>query len=112
MSTTSTKTTEEVMFEIESVLKTIGIKYEKEKWVLSAPYILVGSFVILFFSYVFHCSVPSYKESTSHKRDKIRTIRFDLEVCFLPRLEMLGTDNMHMSLVKGICTIGHINKLL
>lgn len=48
MSTTSTKTTEEVMFEIESVLKTIGIKYEKEKWVLSAPYILVGSFVILF----------------------------------------------------------------
>lgn len=41
-------------------------------------------------SYVFHCSVRSYKESSHHKKDKVKKIRFDLEVCFLPRLEMLG----------------------
>lgn len=33
VSTTSTKTTQKVLSEIESVLETIGIKYEKEKWV-------------------------------------------------------------------------------
>lgn len=71
MSTTSTKTTEEVMYEIENVLKTMGIKYEKE-------------------NYIFHCSVPSFKESSTHKKDRLKVVRFDLEVCFLPRLEMIG----------------------
>ncbi len=42
------------------------------------------------FSFTFHCSVISYKESSSHRTDKTKTILFDLEVCLLPRLEMLG----------------------
>ena len=42
------------------------------------------------FSFLFHCSVPSYRESSAHKKEKIKTIRFELEVCLLPRLEMLG----------------------
>lgn len=34
--------------------------------------------------------MPSYKESTSHKKEKVKVIKFDLEICLLPRLDMLG----------------------
>lgn len=42
------------------------------------------------FRYLLQCSVPSYKESTSHKKEKVKVIKFDLEICLLPRLDMLG----------------------
>ena len=47
------------------------------------------------FRYLLQCSVPSYKESTSHKKEKVKVIKFDLEICLLPRLDMLGEPTIY-----------------
>ena len=53
------------------------------------------------FRYLLQCSVPSYKESTSHKKEKVKVIKFDLEICLLPRLDMLGEPTIIQVLHMG-----------
>ena len=40
---------------------------------------------MLSFSYVFKCQVPVYKDESKKK-----VVEFDLEVCLLPAVEMIG----------------------
>ncbi|XP_064388109.1 maternal embryonic leucine zipper kinase-like [Halichondria panicea] len=70
ISTTSRKDTQEVMEELEHALTQLNVNFKKE-------------------GYVMKCSVNSHKMSTNH-RGKMTEIKFELEVCLLPRLEMLG----------------------
>lgn len=69
--TTSTKSSEEVIAELEIVLQKYNVTYEKKGFIL-------------------HCSVPSYKESSGVQRNiKVKWIKFNLEVCLLTQLNMI-----------------------
>eukprot|EP00731_Ephydatia_muelleri_P017625 Em0010g723a len=67
-STTSTQNADTVIQELHRVLTEMNIKYTRKS------------------TYVFKCQVPVYKGDSSKKK----VVEFDLEVCLLPAVEMIG----------------------
>ena len=96
--TTSTKSSEEVIAELEIVLQKYNVTYEKKGLVFWCCLLWsVVSCACTCNRFILHCSVPSYKESSGVQRNiKVKWIKFNLEVCLLTQLNMIiGKCSIH-----------------